>query len=428
MGRRIAVVGMQWGDEGKGKIVDLLGQDADVGVRFNGGNNAGHSVETKELGRRKVHLLPSVAFRSGVKAVLGNGMVFDPVVLMNEISYVRQDNPDLDLVIDGRAHLIFPHHKQRDAKEEADRGSRKIGTTKSGNGPAYSDKYARRGIIASDLLLPEKNMRDVVEQMVSSSSGTKLEVIYMMDFLQKCGESLRRYIGDGSMIINDAYEMGQDIIFAGAHGTMLDIDHGTYPYVTSSNCIASEVGPGCGFDPRLLTSVIGVVKAYSTRVGAGGYPSAEGMSSATESTIRDIGREYGTTTGRPRKIGWIDFPALRHAVRLNRPDFLAVTLLDVLSHVEGPLLVCSEYKRFETGDKIEVPNNNREYMMVQPQFDMMEGWKGIDISECRKYEHLPKAARRYLERIEEETGVRVGIVSVGPRRDQTINIFNFGRR
>ena len=427
MGRRIAVFGMQWGDEGKGKIVDLLGKNSDMSVRYNGGNNAGHSVETKELGRRKVHLLPSTSFQPEVTAVLGNGMVFDPVVLMNEIQYVKQDNPDLNAIVDGRIHLIFPMHKQRDSDEEEKRGDRKIGTTKSGNGPAYSDKYARRGVIASDMLLPKDKIEEAVWPLVETGSKTKLEVRLMVDLMQRCGDALGKYIGDSSRAINDAYEQGKDIIFAGAHGTMLDIDHGTYPYVTSSNCLASAVGPGCGFDPRLLTMVMGVVKAYSTRVGAGGYPSSIGMNPKVADVIRDVGREYGTTTGRPRKIGWLDIPALKHAVRLNRPDFLAITLLDVLSHVEGPLLICTDYKDPSTGKSISVPNNHVDYMRVEPHFEVMEGWNGIDISECREEEHLPNAARKYLDFIESELGVRIGIVSVGPRRDQTIEKFNFGR-
>lgn len=385
MGKNIAVIGAQWGDEGKGKIVDYLGGDSQIAVRFNGGNNAGHTVEDDSGSRRKVHLLPSPAFREGMAVALGNGMVIDLDALRREILAVTEVNPGLRVMVDQRAHVLTREHRERDAWEEDKRGDSKIGTTRSGNGPAYSDKAARTGIRVCD-------------------------VAHQHDFLEGI-------VGDVSTHLNDAMDRGESVIFAGAHGTLLDIDHGTYPHVTSSSCTASGIGTGAGVDTRRLDEVVGVVKAYSTRIGTGPFPAE--MEPVKGGQIREYGREYGTTTGRPRRIGWLDGVALRHAVRLNQFDYLAVTLLDVLSCVNR-LLICDSYttRRGETHGRFPAEAG----FSASPNYTYLSGWYGKDLSLCKKWIDLPREARTYINYIEELTGVRVGLVSVGSRRGQTIDL------
>ena len=387
MGNVIAVIGAQWGDEGKGKIVDYLAKDCKIAVRFNGGNNAGHSVETEDGTRRKVHLLPSSAFRDGAVCVLANGMVISPDVLLQEIEKVMEVNANLTVLVDGRAHVLTTEHISRDVSEETLRKV-SIGTTKSGNGPAYSDKAARSGTRICDLAYYSKSIRDRMGYMLV----------------------------DGSRYLNAAIDSGEGIIFAGAHGTMLDIDHGTYPYVTSSNCITSAIGTGAGVDPRRLTNVVGVVKAYSTRIGAGPFPTE--MDEVQATLIREKGREFGTTTGRPRRIGWLDGPALGHAMRVNQFDYLAVTMLDVLSVVDE-IKVCVAYgdrdNQYGMHPSSEIHSGARCIYYTVP------GWPGEDLSQYRTYRDLPANVKDYLGFIESIAGARVGLISVGPRRDQIID-------
>ena len=408
----IAVVGMQWGDEGKGKIVDLLAKEhrCTVSVRFNGGNNAGHSVQMDDGTRYKVHLLPSAAYISGMSCVLGSGMVMDPEVLVREIDQVKSVNQNLWITVDPRAHLILPNHVNRDILEEEIRGKGSIGTTRSGNGPAYADKMSRRGIRVGDLSLP-RGERDILLESLGLSPDLNAK-------LSRWAKAILPFVGDGSAIINDFLNMGKSVIFAGAHGTLLDIDHGTYPFVTSSNCTASAIGSGAGVDPRRLTGVVGVVKAYSTRIGTGPFPTE--VNPRLAERIREVGREFGTTTGRPRRIGWLDAVALRHAVRLNRPDYLVVTLLDVLSGIDD-LHIAQGYFGGSRARWDTLPATAYEHNQSVPSYEVFEGWKE-DISKCRDFDCLPPAAQAYVLAIEKAAGVPVGMVSVGPGRNQVIRL------
>ena len=383
MSKSIAVVGMQWGDEGKGKVVDFLAEDCSVSVRFNGGNNAGHSVETKEFGRKKVHLLPSSSFRKEMTSVLGNGMVLDLDVLRREAEYVKNVNPDLDLIIDSRIHTIHEEHKTRDAAEENSRKVQ-IGTTRSGNGPAYSDKYARKG----------KRLCDILNE----------------------SDPLYKYLGDVPRYLDEARKSEKGIIFAGAHGILLDIDYGDYPYCTSSNCIPAAIGTGAGYDTRNLTEVVGVVKAYSTRVGSG--PFLAEFDAARGNEIRDIGKEYGTTTGRPRKIGALDLPLLHQAIRVSHPDYLVMTMSDVLSCLdEVPVAIA-----YDGEIDPKLPLNTQMNRVNKVTYAWFKGWKGIDISECKKESDLPKSLIFFLYSISHNLGTRIKYLSTGPRRDQMIEL------
>ena len=385
--KRIAVIGMQWGDEGKGKIVDYLAEGCDISARFNGGNNAGHTVETSEFGRKKVHLLPSSSFREGMVSVLGNGMVADVDVLRREICEVKKTNPGLKLLIDERIHVISQEHKERDAKEESGRAVQ-IGTTKSGNGPAYSDKAARKGVRLCDV-------------------AGKNEVI-------------GPYLGDASQFLNQQADIGKNIIFAGAHGVLLDIDHGDYPYCTSSNCIPAAIGTGAGFDPRKLTNVVGVMKAYSTRVGSGPFHTE--FDEPTAKLVREVGREYGTTTGRPRRVGALDLVMLKYVARLCNFDSLAITLVDVLSCLDE-IKVCIGYNMAD-GVFTDTPDSiyRRHDEVKSLLYATFPGWKGIDISSCRKESELPLNLRFFIHSIAANLNVPVRYLSVGPRRDQIIEL------
>lgn len=387
MQKIMAVIGAQWGDEGKGKFVDYLYPGCSMAARFNGGNNAGHSVETIENGRQRVHLLPANAYRDGAVCILGNGMVIDLDVLKEEIQRVMEVNRSVEVIVDRRAHIITNEHKAKDQEDEEKR-SIKIGTTSRGIGPAYADKMYRKGM----------RVCDIDPQFFWS---------------------IRCAVADTTMILNNAISGGDSVLFAGAHGTMLDIDHGAYPYVTSSNCIAAAVGTGAGVDPRRITDAIGVMKAYSTRVGGGPFPSE--MDEEAASAIRKKGKEYGTTTGRPRRIGWLDIPALRRSALINQFDYFAISMLDVLSVVRE-VRICISYKySSQSGIGEDFPMNDSEYSSLTGEYITMKGWSEESVLGKTNFCELPEEAKLYIRTIEFMTKVPVKIISTGPRRDQTID-------
>ena len=395
----IAVVGMEWGDEGKGKIIDFLAEKADVVARFNGGNNAGHTIEADNK-KIVLHLIPSGVMRKNKLNVVGNGLVIDPGVLLHEIENLKKNKINIspeNLVISGSAHVILPYHVQEDKKVGG-----AIGTTARGIGPAYADKAARIGL---------KVYEFVDENIFKKRFGN--EEFYQE--YRQYAENLRPYVNDTTTIINYAIGKNKKIIFEGAQGTLLDIDHGTYPFVTSSSAIAGGVCTGLGVSPRNVQSVLGVCKAYKTRVGLGPFPTE--ITGAVGEKIQKIGKEFGATTGRQRRIGWFDALVGRYAVMVNGIDSIALTKLDVFSTVEK-LKICVAYKH--KGNIIKNFTTNIKVLQnCQPVYEELDGWWD-DISKVRDYDKLPNNAKKYLRMIEELLKVPISIVSVGPKREQTI--------
>ncbi len=418
----VAVIGTQWGDEGKGKIVDYLVEKADVIVRYQGGPNAGHTVVVGEE-TYKLHHLPCGVISEGKISILGNGMVLDAVTLCSELEAMEEKRSMQEhLFISDRAHLIMPYHKRMDELEEDYRKGAKIGTTMRGVGPAYADKVTRMGLRCGDLLDEDTFKQKLA--FILKNKNTILEKIYgvdgfsLEDFEAEFFPFARRivpFITDTTVMLEEEMEKGSKILFEGAQGAMLDIDHGTYPYVTSSNPITGGICIGAGIAPHKIGQVVGVAKAYSTRVGSGPFPTE--LLDETGDSIREKGNEYGTTTGRPRRIGWLDGVALRHSCRLNGTTFLAVTLLDVLSGLEKVKIAYA----YNVGE--EVVNNFPSGLHILeksiPLYQEFEGW-AEDISSARSKTDLPRSAQEYLRGLESITGIKVGMVSVGPRRDQTI--------
>ncbi len=416
------VVGSQWGDEGKGKITDLFAEQADVVARFQGGANAGHTVVVGEK-KYKLHLVPSGILSPGKLAVIGNGVVVDPVQLNDELEYLKEAGIDVrGLRISNRAHAIMPYHRLLDRLEEESRGAGKIGTTGRGIGPAYVDKAARSGIRMGDLLdrdrlaqrldvaLASKNR--VIERVYGYAPLTVEEV--MLE-IEESIQVLRQYITDTAGLLMDAIEAGKNVLFEGAQGTLLDVDFGTYPFVTSSNPTAGAATVGTGVGPRHIDKVVGVAKAYSTRVGEGPFPSE--LTNAVGETIRQRGNEYGTTTGRPRRCGWLDAVILRYSARVNGMDGLALNCIDVLDTLEDvKICVAYEYngKRLET-----FPADLDELAKCRPIYETLPGWQ-TDLTKAKTLDDLPEAAKRYAHRIAELANCRLVSISVGPRRDQTI--------
>ena len=419
------VVGTQWGDEGKGKIVDLLAERADVVARYQGGNNAGHTLVLGDE-TYKLRLVPSGVLGPGTLCVLGAGVVLDPEVLMEELDGLEQRGIDLSCVrISGNAHLIMPWHKIIDADSELMLGRLQIGTTRRGIGPTYADKASRVGIRVQDLL-DEKILRQKI-QTALSVKNVLLRKIYHQRPLDKdvlteatlrYAERIRPFIADTSLIVNRALDDGQTVLCEGAQATLLDLDHGTYPFVTSSNPIAGGACVGLGIGPTRITAVLGVAKAYLTRVGAGGFPS-EADEEGSE-RIREHGGEYGTVTGRERRCGWLDLVGLRFAARINGLTQLAVTKLDVLS-IFDRIPVCVGYRLPDGTVLDEFPAHQSDFHHAQPVYEELEGWN-TDISGVRTFDALPAAARGYLEFIEQQVGVPVAIVGTGQRRDQIITV------
>jgi adenylosuccinate synthase len=419
-----AVLGIQWGDEGKGKIVDFLTMNADVIVRFQGGNNAGHTLVVD--GEKHIfHLIPSGILHSGKTSVIGNGVVIDPAVLLKEIDQIKEKGylkNENELVIDERAHLIMPYHKALDSVRESRLGRSKIGTTGRGIGPTYEDKASRCGIRVTDLLDKEifsnKLDRILVEKRLILTELDVQETLdkqKIMDDYLEMGRRLERFIGNGSLVVDKALKEGKNILFEGAQGTMLDIDHGTYPYVTSSSTVFGNICGGAGVSPRIVDTVLGIVKAYTTRVGGGPFPTE--LQNETGDAIREKGGEFGSTTGRPRRCGWIDCVVLKRSIRINGIDKIAITKLDVLSGLRK-IRICTGYK---LGDETttEFPASLKTLSKCVPVYEEVEGWDE-DMTKISRFEDLPLAARNYLNRMEEILGCPIAIISLSPAREATI--------
>lgn len=423
----VAIIGTQFGDEGKGKIIDYIAKDADIVVRYQGGCNAGHTVVVngKEY---KFHLIPSGVIH-GKKLIIGNGVVLDLEVLVNEIENIKPKVGKLDLLISDRAHITLPFHRTLDGIEESFKGKSKIGTTKRGIGPTYTDKVARSGLRIIDILdketLKEKlgNMIPIKERMLryvfkSDSVISKDEI---MEHCLKFGDKIKNYVGDASVEINNAIKQGKNILFEGAQGTLLDVDHGTYPFVTSSNPTAGSVCTGSGVGPKVINRIIGISKAYTTRVGMGPLPTE--LKDELGEKIREKGKEYGATTGRPRRCGWLDGVILKYSVRVNGLDGLAITKLDVLGGFKK-LKICTSYD-FD-GKKIqEFPASIKVLEKCKPVYEELDDWPDFSKEEWKRitnegYYSLPKELKDYLKRIEEIAGIPIFLISMGPERESTI--------
>jgi len=419
--KSVVVVGAQWGDEGKGKVVDYLAGSFDYIARVAGGHNAGHTVI---IGKEKhvLQLIPCGILRPKQHAVIGAGVVIDPGALVNEIETLAKAGIDVTgrLHISNRAHLIFPYHRELDKAAESARGANKIGTTSRGIGPAYEDKMARRGLRMCDLLDPalfrEKAARVVAEKnrLAKGAYGADIDFSHEVEETLKQGEKIRAYICDAAELVNHALDSGQSVLFEGAQGTMLDIDHGTYPFVTSSSATSGGAVTGTGVAPTAITSVIGVTKAYCTRVGGGPFPS-EALDERGD-LLRARGNEYGAVTGRPRRCGWLDLPLLRYAGMINGTSWLVVTKLDVLDEL-AEIQVCVGYK-VNGKATAEIPAHASGYDAIECIYHTMPGWRS-STQGITELENLPKAAREYLNFLEKESGARVGMVSTGPGREQT---------
>jgi adenylosuccinate synthase len=417
----VVVVGAQWGDEGKGKVVDLYAPYADLVVRYAGGANAGHTlvVDGEKL---ILHLIPSGILHEQTKCVVGQGTVIDPAVFLKEIETLTERGVSTDgrLLVSQRAHVVLPHHKLIDGLREK-KSNEAIGTTKRGIGPCYEDKVARRGVRMGDLLdaarLRSKldaNLecwRPVAEDLGGTlPSAEEIATQYL-----ELGEALRNFIGDAAAIVRRSIQSNEKVLLEGAQGTMLDIDNGTYPFVTSSNAVAGGACAGAGIGPTHIDQAVGIAKAYTTRVGGGPFPTE--LEDETGQLLRDAGAEYGSTTGRPRRCGWLDLVALRHAVAVNGLDELAITKLDVLTAVEE-IRICVAYDL--DGERLDYPPYDR-LEAVQPIYETLQGWNE-DLSGCRTRDDLPAAAQAYLARIEQEVGCLIGVVSVGPDREDTADL------
>jgi adenylosuccinate synthase len=430
----VVIVGAQWGDEGKGKVVDLYTEFADVVARFGGGANAGHTLV---VGGDKLvtHLIPSGVLRGrGKRCVLGDGMVIDPGTLLEELSSLRQRgllSDDRDLIVGERAHVILPHHKEIDRLREEGKGA--LGTTRRGIGPAYESKMARRGIRMRDLLYPDRLRQSILHQLDDSLprllhlGGSEPDVAAVTAQYLEYGQALAPFIADATRVLSDEIKRGQHVLFEGAQGALLDIDHGTYPFVTSSTTLAGGACASCGVGPMAITAVIGIAKAYTTRVGAGPFPTE--ITGEAGDALRTAGGEFGATTGRPRRCGWLDIAGLRLAVRWNGLSGLALTKLDVLSGLKR-IKVCVGY-RIEpmaggsgtAQHRDELPTDPDDLDRATPIYEEIEGWSA-DLGPVREMEDLPPAARRYVRRIEALLGIDCYLISVGPGRAETIMLKN----
>jgi adenylosuccinate synthase len=420
----VVVVGAQWGDEGKGKIVDIYSQHADMVVRYAGGANAGHTLV---VGGKKtiLRLIPSGVLHKGPRIVLGQGTVIDPEVLLAEIDLLR-DSCELTparLTISDRAHLVLPHHMQLDALGE--RGKQAIGTTKRGIGPAYQDKVARRGLRVCDLRDARRFREKLAitleawEPLARAHGESLPEAGATADKYLELGQRLLPYVGNAGLIVDEAVRAKQHVLMEGAQGTMLDVDHGTYPYVTSSNAVAGGAAIGAGIGPSAIDRVVGITKAYTTRVGEGPFPSE--LHGPAGEALRKAGQEFGAVTGRPRRCGWLDLPALRYAVRVNGLDTLAMTKLDVLCGLDA-IKLCVAYEL--DGERLaEPPPDAEDLARVQPVYETLPCWQG-DLSQVKSVEELPSAVRSYLDRVEREARCAIKLVSVGADREHTITLSN----
>lgn len=417
----VVVVGTQWGDEGKGKITDYLAESADVVARYQGGNNAGHTIliEGKKF---KLSLIPSGVFYKDKTCVIGNGMVVNPAALLDEIKYIHDHGFSTgNLVISDRAHVIMPYHMVLDALEEDRKGPNKIGTTRKGIGPCYMDKAARNGVRIADLLDAEEFelklrhlMKEKNQVITQVYGGEPLDVEEVLKQYLDYAEQLRSYVSDTSVVLNDAIDADQKVLFEGAQGVMLDIDQGTYPFVTSSNPSAGGVCIGSGVGPSKIQQVIGVAKSYTTRVGDGPFPTE--LNNEIGNYIREKGHEYGTVTGRARRVGWFDSVVVRHARRVSGITGLSLNSLDVLSGLET-VKICTAYKY--RGEEIShYPASLNMLAECEAVYEELPGWSE-DISGAKKLEDLPENTLRYVQRVSELTGIPIAIFSVGRNREQT---------
>lgn len=424
----VVIIGTQWGDEGKGKIVDLLTEHADIIVRFQGGPNAGHTVV---VGDKKtiLHQVPSGILHSGKQCVIGNGVVLDAETLIREIDEVKSQGyfpDDAALIISENAHLIMPYHKLIDVAREKMKGAGKIGTTGRGIGPAYEDKVGRNGIRLADIFndevflaklnqnLTEKNF--YLKNYLGEAEITSDAIFPVFTAIRK---RLSSYVGNAALFLHEALAARKKVLFEGAQGAMLDVDHGTYPFVTSSNTASANAAIGSGVGPRHLDVIVGIVKAYTTRVGEGPFPTEQENNLGEQ--LRSKGAEYGATTGRPRRCGWLDLAVVQHAIRMNSITHLLITKLDVLSGLKT-IKVCTGY----TCDCITIagfPSDLAVLGKCTPVYEELEGWEN-DLTDVTRYEQLPEAAKRYISYIEQKTTIPISMVSVGYRRDQIITLID----
>ena len=420
------VLGAQWGDEGKGKMTDYLAEEANVVVRYQGGNNAGHTVEVGDK-QYKLHLIPSGILHDEKLNVIGNGVVVDPMAFFSEIDYLREEGVKVTpekLILSDRAHVIMPYHKVLDKLKEKARGKNDIGTTGKGIGPCYTDKFERCGIRVCDLIdkevFKEKLMANIEmknKYIVNVLGGEELRFDEIYEEYSKYGEKLKPFVKDTSVRVYDEIKKDKTVLFEGAQGMLLDIDYGTYPYVTSSNTTAGGVSNGVGIGPNMITNAVGIAKAYTTRVGKGPFPTE--LENETGEWIRQKGHEYGVTTGRSRRCGWLDIVILKTSVRVSGLTSLAVTKIDTLAGLDK-VKMCIGYK---FNDEIidYFPASLEDLAKCEPIYEEFDGWDE-SVAKARSYEDLHPNARKYLERIEELTETRISIVSVGPRRDQTMRV------
>ena len=423
----VVVVGAQWGDEGKGKVVDIYTEYADEIVRYQGGNNAGHTLV---VGDEKVvlHLIPSGVLHAGKRCIIGNGVVLDPEVFIMEVNRLKaagrlQD--DRTLLLSESLHIIMPYHKAIDIAREAKSGDKKIGTTGRGIGPCYEDKIGRRGIRLMDLIDPvifSRKLREYLDEknaILERLGEEPLSYNEIYRSYQDHAQVLKTYIADTALVLDKSLKAGKQLLFEGAQGTLLDVDHGTYPYVTSSSTCAGGAATGSGVSPREIHEIIGISKAYVTRVGSGPFPTE--LLDETGEQLRRIGGEFGATTGRPRRCGWFDAMVIRYAVRINGLTGIALTKLDVLSEFDT-IKVCTGY-RFEGQELESLPAKLEVFEKCEPIYEELPGWKA-DICGVRSFEQLPVNAQKYVKRLEELAGCPIVLVSVGPRRDQTMQLKN----
>ena len=418
----VIVVGLQWGDEGKGKIVDFLSEKADVVARYQGGHNAGHTVVINNE-KFILHLIPSGILYNGKTCLIGNGVVVDPAALIEEINGLKERGIEIsNLFLSKNAHLIMPYHIALDKENEKLRGAKNIGTTGRGIGPCYCDKIGRVGIRVADLLQPsvfkEKlktnlfHINFLLENLYKTSSFD-VEKIY--DEYMGYAEKLAVYIADTDIIVNKTISEKGNVLFEGAQGTLLDIDHGTYPYVTSSNAISGGACTGLGVGPTKISRVLGIVKAYTTRVGSGPFPTE--IKDALGDHLRERGGEYGATTGRPRRCGWLDMVVLRHAVRINGTTGIVITKLDILDGLDT-IKICTSYRH---NGKVyeEFPKETNIFEECEPVYEEVEGWTASTLG-TKDFNNLPRAAKGYIRKIEKLLGVKVHIISTGQRRDELV--------
>ncbi|HJQ92811.1 MAG TPA: adenylosuccinate synthase [Candidatus Thermoplasmatota archaeon] len=416
-----AVIGTQWGDEGKGKVVDYLAERAKFVVRFQGGNNAGHTIVVDGQ-TYKLHLLPSGVV-SGKAGIIGNGCVVDPFVLVQEIRQLQERGLRFDLHLSDRSHLVLPYHSAVDKAEEEAKGGKKVGTTGRGIGPCYADKASRTGIQAGDLLKPDRLKEKLALNVATKNAllkalGSKeqLTADAILEQLQAVVPVLKPYISDTVKLLQDAVSDDEAILLEGAQGAMLDIDHGTFPFVTSSATASGGMCSGAGLAPRDIGDVVGVVKAYTTRVGGGPFPTELSLDEGVGNHLSTVGHEVGTTTGRKRRCGWLDLVVVNHAVKLCGVTHLAVTKMDVLSTV-GTVKVCVAYQ-LPDGRKItHVPSDPDEFASVKPVYQEFDGWGDLGDG---SWESMPKEAREFLQFMREKTGAQIKLVGIGPARDQTV--------